>query len=139
MAAAALLAAAGVAGCAEAEQAARGVVEQAARDAVAEAEQAAGTAAEESARAAAGDAVDEALQRANGTCDQLLDVPVRTREENAGALLRAYWLTELTADTPSPETIEAFHDAVVERCEDSLETQAADIISEVWDTGEFAP
>jgi hypothetical protein len=129
----------GLGGCAQAEQAARSAVEEAAREAVMEATGPAGEAARESAREQARRAVDDALDQARGTCSQLLAVPRATREAEADNLLRAFWLTELTTDAPPAETVEAFHDAVVERCEDSRETQAADVVREVWESGEFAP
>ncbi|WP_336922554.1 hypothetical protein [Aquipuribacter sp. SD81] len=137
--AAGLLALGALAGCAEAEQVARTAVEDAAREAVVEATAGAGEVGSAQAREQARDAVDDALAQVPGTCRDLLRVPEATREEYALQVLRGFWLSELTTQDPPTETAEAFAEAVAVRCEDSLETAGSDVITEVWETGEFAP
>lgn len=128
-----------LAGCAEAEQIARSAAEDAARDAVAEATSAAGGAVEGAAREQAEAAVDNALDQLPGTCKDVLALPAATRDEQAEAVLRGFWLGELTTADPPAETVDAFAAAVVAACDDARETEASVVLREVWATGTYAP
>lgn len=128
-----------LAGCAQAEELARGAAEDAAREAVAEATAGVGDVGSEAAREQAQQAVDGVLDSLPGTCADVLAQPASVREEQARAVLRSFWLGELSQETPPDTTVEAFEEAVVDRCDDSRETQASDVIREVWQSGSFAP
>lgn len=135
----ALLAGALLAGCSEADRSARSAVEQAAREAVQQAtSQADGTGTDE-ARQRSADALGDALDSLPGTCSDVLSLPPRTRAQHADDVLRAFWLTDMDADEPPPEAVDAFAEAVVTRCEDSRETAAAVVLREVWETGSYGP
>ncbi|WP_380165517.1 hypothetical protein [Jannaschia sp. R86511] len=135
----AVLLAGAAAGCSQAEQAARSAAEDLARDRVAEATAAADEAASQAARAQAQQALDTTLDQLSGSCADVLALPAGVRDDQAHALLRAFWLTELTAEEPPAATAEAFAEAVVDRCDDSRETDAATVLREVWETGSYRP
>jgi hypothetical protein len=126
-------------GCAEAEQIARSAAEDAARDAVAEATGAAGGVVEDAAREQAQAAVDSALEQLPGTCADVVALPAATRDEQAEAVLRGFWLGELTTADPPAETVDAYASAVVDACEDARETEASVVLREVWESGAYAP
>lgn len=128
-----------LAGCAEAEQAARSATDELARDAVVQATAAADAAASGAAREQAQQVLDRSLDSLPGTCDDVLALPASTRDEEALTVLRAFWLADLVAEDPPAETVEQFEEAVVERCQDSRETEAATVLREVWDTGSYGP
>lgn len=128
-----------LAGCSQAERDARSAAEEAAREAVGQATAAGDETASEAAREQAQRALDATLDQMSGTCADVLAVPAGTRDEQAHALLRAFWLTELTTEEPSQATADEFAEAVVDRCDDSRETDAATVLREVWETGDHAP
>lgn len=129
-----------LAGCAEAERAARSATDELARDAVVQATASATDAtAAGAAREQAQQVLDRSLDSLPGTCDDVLALPASTRDEEALTVLRAFWLAELVAEDPPAETVERFEEAVVEQCRDSRETEAATVLREVWDTGSYGP